>query len=486
MRSLFKFLAIICILGSLAFLDCQKKSSPANANLLPNTTLANIPVDGDTIFALATMHWDGEDDDGFISGYRYRYITTHLTNGDSVVKPWIDTKETSVTIPFESSDVLNFQKFQVQAVDNNGDADNTPAEKRFYTVQTVFPQTNILSPTPNQKFFAIDQTTDWWQGIRIIFNATDQDGAVVEYAWAVDDGEWNWGPDTLVYVDPEFFDPLAGKHTLRVTSRDNTNLVDPVGDSVVVDLLQPSFDKLLLIVDETDESLFPTGINEIYHDADVDSFYSRIFPQHDSWDFLDDGMPPKETLGQYKLILWHADNSYTNELNVHKLPQHIADIMDYLNVGGNFIMSGWRILKSFAQAEPFPKTFEEGTFIHDYLHILTADETSSFPDFDRILIYSQNQVVDTLFVDQQKLSVFPWSGKMGLINVISRRGGFTDAFYGYGNDDQTGLPTYRNAVIGLRYYGTSFNAIVLGFPMFFVREDDAAAMAADMMNSLGF
>ncbi|MBN1347771.1 fibronectin type III domain-containing protein [candidate division KSB1 bacterium] len=473
------------VLLILLLIRCDRTTSPMNPNIPPNTTLANIPVEEDTLFALVTLHWDGEDDDGFISGYEYRYITHHETVKDSLVQAWTYTKETSVTIPFESSDLLNYQKFQVRAVDNNNVADPSPAEKKFFTVQTIFPETQILTPRQNQQFFAIDHTTDWWFGVQLTFTAHDEDGEVVEFAWTVDNGEWNWTTDTTLFITPDNFETLGGDHVIHVTSRDNTNLIDPVGDSVKVKLVVPTFEKKLLIIDETVESKFPFGITS--KDADVDAFYTEIFAPDDTWDFQKQGMPAKELLGQYKLVLWHADNLYTYEGDVHKLPQHISDIMDYVNVGGDFIMSGWRILKSFAVRESFPKTFEEGSFIHDYLHIIQADESAPIPDFTSAKGYGvfTDIRVDSFKLSESYLTSIPVVG-LPYVNVMPLRAGFTEVIYRYQNDDNTGIPAHRMAACGLRYYGTSFNAVVLGFPMFFINKEDAQKMATQMLQSLGY
>ncbi|MEJ2634037.1 MAG: hypothetical protein P8184_01945 [Calditrichia bacterium] len=481
MRKLSVVLTISITILLLVLLSCERKAEIASPNDPPNTTLANIPVVNDTLFALVTLHWDGEDNDGFISGYQYRYITKHMVNGDSVVQEWVNTTQTSITIPFESSDLLNHQRFQVRAIDDKGDADPSPAEKEFYTVQTIFPQTEIISPKEEQQFFIIDQTTDWWQGVPLTYHATDQDGEVIEYAWKVDDGEWNWTTDTTLFIDPSYFETLDGSHKIYVTCRDNTNLVDPIGDVKTVNLIRPTFDQRILIIDETDESLFSGGLG-VYKDADVDSFYARMFGTNESWDFKKQGMPPKSVLGRYKLVIWHADNPYSNAQNVHKLPANIEDIKDYLNVGGDFIMGGWRILKSFAQSESFPKTFDEGTFIHDYLHILTADESSSMPDFTGCTGFSGFTDIQ---IDPQKLKEFPYFSMLSQINIMPRRAGFTDVIYTYANDI-TGSTKWRGEPTGIRYYGTSFNTIVLGFPMFFIRESDAQIMANEMLKSLGY
>ncbi|MBO8183235.1 MAG: hypothetical protein DRP91_06250 [Candidatus Neomarinimicrobiota bacterium] len=486
-KGLFVVIFLVVIVVAL-FISCERELSKPSPNKPPNTTLANIPVEGDTLFALVTLHWDGEDDDGFIEAYEYRYITRHIFAGDSVIHDWVRTEETSVTIPFESSDKLNRQRFQVRAVDNMGDVDPSPAERVFYTVQTIYPETEIVFPEKeNQKFFVIDGVTDWWQGIRLSFTAKDKDGEVVEYAWAVDSSEWHWTSDTTVLIGPEFFNPLDGKHKLKVTSRDNTNLVDPVGDSIHVILIRPTWERDILIVDETDESKFPTGMH--YKDADVDSFYYKVFKPDTMWDYKKSGMPPKDFIGKFKLLIWHADNYYTYEKDVHKLPEHIEDIMDYMNVGGDFIMSGWRILKSFAVDEPFPKAFDEGTFIHDYLHIKKADESAPIPDFNGAYVSDTLNFSD-IFVDSVKLSEsyltsVPTIGLM-YVNVIPEAAGFTDVLYRYRNNDYTGIPTHRGYPCGLRYYGTVFDAVVLGFPIFFIKEEDAIRMGGEILRSLGY
>lgn len=481
--NLISALVICCIL--LLNLACDQQTSPTNPNQPPNTTLANIPVPNDTLFALVTLHWDGEDNDGFISGYQYRYITRHILKGDSVIQPWSDTKATNITIPFESSDLLNYQRFQVRSVDNIGEIDPSPAEKTFYTYQTIFPKTEILVPKNKQQFFAIAQPSDWWFGVPLTYTAKDADGSVVEYAWSVDRGEWHWTQDTTLYLTPDQFSSLSGDHLIKVTARDNTNLVDPVGDSIIVRLVNPTFEKKILIIDATYEAKFPAGMN--FKDADVDNFYAKIFQTTETWDYPKQGMPPKDVLAHYQLVVWHADNLYTNERDVHRLPNHIQDIQDYLNVGGDFIMSGWRILKSFAVRESFPRYFEAGTFIHDYLHILQADESNPISDFNGAYgsgTFSDIRV-DSIKLSESFLTTSPVIG-LSYVNLMPRRAGFTDVIYRYKNDDYTGIPTFRSYACGLRYYGTTFDAIVLGFPMFFINEIDAKKMASEILQSLGY
>ncbi len=355
------FAVVLVVILIFAVASCERPTDPPHANNPPDTKLANIPKDNDTVFALVTLFWDAGDYDGYITHYQYRYFTYHLLPGtgqwilfDST--GWKDTTGSTVTIPFNSTDSLNKQEFYVRAIDNDGNIDPTPAGKVLTTTRTAPPVTKLLAPVKNAKVLVSQHVTDWWPGLNIVFNAKDQakEGAIVEYAWSVDGGAWTWVTDTSLYLPPAVFaEPLNGTHTIKVTSRNNTNLVDPVGDSSIVTLIVPTFEKSVLIIDETDEFNSPF-ITMRVSDATVDSFYARVFPGADSWDFKAKGMPPRDVLSHYKLLVWHADDVPVSRPHKISDPANIAIFTDYLKVGGKFLMSGWRILKSFAYYQQLP------------------------------------------------------------------------------------------------------------------------------------
>ncbi len=481
-------IAAVAIVLAVSTMTCERPTAPANPNSPPHTRLANIPPENSTVFALATLYWSGGDYDGYITGYQYRYFTYHLIPGTSNwvlfdSTAWKDTVGSTVTIPFNSTDSLNEQIFYVRAKDNDGNVDPNPARKVLYTTRTAPPITTLLLPAKNSSVLASTKITDWWNGVTIVFTARDQaaQGAIVGYAWAVDGGSWNWVKDTSIFIPPSAFGAaLNGPHTIRVTSRNNTNLVDPVGDSAKVSVVVPSFAKPILIIHETDEYNLPfvtMGVTT----AQVDSFYAQVFPTADVWNFKARGMPPRDVLGQYKLLIWHADDVPVST------PHHISDaaniaiFTDYLKVGGKFLMSGWRILKSFAYYKNFPFAFPPGTFVHDYLHIYTVDETDVIGDCTGAQGVG---AFPDVRVDSVKLNLFPYSGKLGWVNLITKTAGFTDGLYYYVNRDDSQYPKYRGRAVALRYYGTVYDAIVLGFPMYFIQIDDAKAMAQQILRSL--
>jgi hypothetical protein len=472
------------------WLSCERPTAPENPNGPPDTRLANVPKEQDTVFALVNMSWTGGDGDGYVSGYQYRYFTYHLSAGTSGVwqlfdsTAWHDTTGTGAVIAFNSTEEVNMQRFLVRSRDNEGNVDPSPAERVLYTLRTVHPVTKILSPLNGKSLLVSATVTDWWQGVLLIFKATDPSGRgqITEYAWAVDDGPWTWQTDTSVYITPDKFSgSLNGQHELKVISRNNTNLVDPIGDSVSVNLIIPSFSKNIIVIDETDEFNNPF-ISWGLADSTVDKFYAQVFPGATEWDFKTKGMPPREVLADYKLIVWHADDVPTSR--PHKISEaaNIEIFTDYLKVGGKFLMSGWRILKSFAYYNNFPFTFTQGTFVHDYLHIRGVTETDILGDMTGAK--GKTGSFTSISVDSARLANFPYDGKLSQVNLITTMAGFTDILYSYENAFDSPNVTYRGRAVALRYYGTVFDAVVLGFPMYFIKQQDAQVMAQEILRSL--
>jgi len=506
MKTCIKTIYILIIVFGV-FLNWSCKTNPPNPNLPPNTTIANIPVEGDTLFALVTLYWDGGDDDGYIEGYKYRYITEGLDSVGSdsfqivetITQPWELTTETSLTISFNSAYPLNRQIFQVSAVDNDGVVDPTPAERVFYTKMTYYPKTYILAPEDNQNLFYLTETTDWWSGISLIFTGSDQDGEIVEYGYSideeVDDINWIWTNDTSLYITPDMFrQPLEGKHTIRVTARDNTNLVDPEGSKVTIRLIEPKFDRDILIIDETDEN-GGFRYNFKFTDEEIDEFYADIFNSYtknltiSTWDFVqNDTLPSLDTLAHYKAVFWYADGY----LKPNVLPDYTDYLEDYMNIGGNLILSGWRILTAFQWSGGPEFTFGEGSFIHDYLHINQFQETGRKPnEYDFIGLYGNGSEFSDLRVDSLKLAQTGdrtyLRGKLSHINAITEKGVFTQTLYTYRSSDNNGNPTeWEGVPCVIRYYGTSFNTVVVGLPIFFLKQEDARVMMREILTNLGF
>lgn len=467
------------------FISCLPSTSSANDTEPPVTKIANIPVDADTLFPVVTFHWSGGDLDGFVAGFEYRYTTTFLSSMDSVTTNWIFTENTSETITFLSNDILNKQRLEVRAVDNDGKKDASPAVKTIFTPQTFAPETQIISPQNGDERFALDTPSDWWPGIEVTFTASDNDGEIVEYGWSIDGGDFVWGTDTSVVITPDFIQtPLSGEHIILVSSRDDTGLIDPIPDTARINLVEANFTKTLLILDDTDETNWQSGIE--FSDGKVDSFYTAITSSIPSnqithWDYAENGIPSREVLGQHKLLLWHADDRTTN--NDIPISANKALLADYANVGGDLFISGWAIIKSLADRQAFPREFPDGDFVKTYLHINIASETPFLADLTEAVGVGE---FTTIPVDTTKLdSDFRASGGgIYRVNLVDQRGPFTDVMHSYGTRDDSRFPDFRGQATSVIYYGTSFKSVVMGFPMFFMDQEASKAFFDHVIEEL--
>ncbi len=471
----------ILLIGLFLAVGCTYSTKPKDPNKLPNTTVANIPVDGDTINAYVTLHWDGEDSDGYVTAYKYRYITYHLTKGDTVVTEWVTTNLTSKTIAFESSDELNFQHFEVKAIDNEGGEDPTPAVKEFYTVKAYSPETYIVSPQENQDLFILPQTTDWWTGIKVVFGSKDRDGKVVEYGYRVDgQGDWTWLEDTMAVLTPdEVALPLTGTHVIEVVAKDNTGIVDPTPATVQIVLFEPTFDKNILIIDETKEGDQTPGFTT---DAQVDSFYNELFNPDTTIDYFTSGLPPKHILGRYKLLIWHSDYNFDR----HNIGNEKDYIIEYLQAGGKLVLSGWRIIKSFDLGASFPQVYESESFLSEYLHVVGANES---PAVDGAFAWARgrNGYPDIhLNKEIRAINDFPYFGGLTNVNIITP-GAFTRVIYRFQCKETTSdniRSVFQDRPCAIRYLGSSFDIILFGFPILYINPDEAKLMANKILEDL--
>lgn len=517
-------MALLLVFGSAC--DSLFPTTDPSANALPETQLAdNTPVPGDTLnFSLVTMHWNGGDPDGYVTAYEYRIFTSYCDAGclplelreptsrtwegweptqfdDST--GWTRTDETSRTIAFSSRDRMNRQFFQVRAIDDLGATSepDSASTRVFFTPNSAPPVTEIVEPVDGASHFALEETSDWFHGVELLYTArvNNPEKEILEYGWKIaGQPNWHWTRDTTVVIPPSEFmqaGALGGEHTIVVTARDNTNLLahdGPGADSVTVTLVQPTFQRGLLIIDETNEAASGSEIRA--SDATVDSIYAAAFEPDGTWDYLADGMPPREVLGQYETVLWHADNYYASADDKHSLPEHTDIVKEYMEVGGDFIMSGFRILASFDEGGNLPgaptgpgRPFEEDSFIRRFLHIRSARETPYTSLGDFVGAAGQGSFSD-VSVSQEKLpGYFPFIGRDGetkglvQVNIIAERASFTENIFSYVSPGASG---YRGQSVGIQYYGTVFDAIVLGFPIYFLEDEDIMTLADEIMASL--
>lgn len=502
-----------------------EETKKENPNDPPNTSLANIPIDGSTMYALVNLNWDGEDYDGYIDHYQYRYTTEYLlessadtgdyfstatdSNGQiittwwtidsTMILSWLDTNSTSLTIAFNSLSTLNHQLFEVRSIDNSGNIDPSPSSLSFFTNQTLFPITEITFPADNAEFLAKAEVDDWYRGIPLRYTARDPDGNIIEYAWRVDGGPWHWTTDTSVIIPPyEWAEPLEEEHIITVISRDDTYLIDPVGDSVEIEIYVPTFEKDIMILDGTEEDESLPFFDGAITDDMTDSAYFEIFGGNrpdlivDDRDFRRRRFPNFKTIRKYKMLVWIKDHFAT----VPYFAEESENMKAYLYAGGKIVMVGSNIMQSFmdnsyyltAPCDPcitYPSKFSTGGwnwFMNEILHVNLGFVSSLTGNYN--LAEGINQYAGiNVHPDTSKIkNIFPFYEKLSRIDLILEPGGFTMPIFTLHSDD----PYADQETCAVRYFGSGFDVIYIGFPIWHMNADDAKALGAKILEDMGF
>ncbi len=242
-------------------------------NLPPETYLTiDVPPGElpDTSTSRKTLHWWGEDPDGRVVAYRYRwgkinFEVTDTTTVDSGFVPfdtvwineeWVDTTAESVEFILPIRTAGATFTFQVKAIDNDGEEDPDPARLSFPvvnsrpTVEFRF-QSNPLTVRETYKTFTV--RTFVWDGADPDGNETldkyfySLDPAPADTGWIELDRTEN--SVTLRDLDPVphvfwlMARDVAGFESARVhfpdssvsTDPEEWLVVEPIGDYLIVD-----------------------------------------------------------------------------------------------------------------------------------------------------------------------------------------------------------------------------------------------------------
>jgi hypothetical protein len=235
-----------------------------------------------------------------------------------------------------------------------------------------------------------------------------------------------------------------------------------------------SLDGGILIVDETYDGngslLNPT-------DGAVDSFYTELLHgyQVTEYDLASEAGIKLADLGAFSSVVWHGDDftefAVTEEIR-HSLGQ-------YLDFGGNLLISSYHPSQAFAGVGTYPAVFSSGDFIYDYLKISQIEFT--IPARFKGAI-SMTVPYDSVFVDSTKSSS---SLNYHLLKVesIASNSEADDIFsYETDYDPTTSMGALDGKPVAVEYIGTDFKTVVLSFPLFYQRFQEAKALVQSIMN----
>lgn len=345
LRPALSALPLLALGALLAGCEPDAGDGSSDANLAPQThvSVGFFRADSslqDTLGLTASrvgLAWWGEDADGWIDHYRWRW------EGDA---QWQETEQESDTFVVRLTQELMTVRFEVQAVDNLGLSDPTPAAMVFPAYNQK-PRLDWVAQSQQIVDLAFDGDTAWtfpWNTFH--FNVWDLDGneTVEELRWALDDttaweslelglGAIELGPDRLT----------PGPHRVFVQARDiarawSDPLVYPSDADTTSDgvpqvwMVRPAIGDLLLVFDDPAEAttgppLIRAGLEGMGYVEDADySFWDVTgWLPYDDRDFID-------LLGGFEMVFWCS-------WKVDQLENACTPLDQYMVAGGKTLVS---------------------------------------------------------------------------------------------------------------------------------------------------
>ncbi|OQY29266.1 MAG: hypothetical protein B6244_04595 [Candidatus Cloacimonetes bacterium 4572_55] len=259
----------------------------------------------------------------------------------------------------------------------------------------------------------------------------------------------------------------------------------------------------LLIVDETDHNdnwLKSREFQPLFTEDEIDDFYSRLFenkvsPENiDIFEFSTGGgvgsAPTKVDLVKYKNVLWYNDDSslqlskgldydgdYAADMQFDKM------LVDYMDVGGNLILSGWRLVEAFSRTNGSTSVpaYTNADDEFNYFHIARYDQdTNIYGDFVGAKVESFTPTdLETFSMD---LELIENSILFGDSLAIQYVGGYYPAYifedpfdfqlyYGFESRTNDTFLDNPDAVTAMAYKTDTFNSALISFPLLLMEQD---------------
>jgi len=216
---------------------------------------------------------------------------------------------------------------------------------------------------------------------------------------------------------------------------------------------------ILLITDTAD------GAGNFMHPtlAEVDEFYAASLQGFANTSFTPTATDSVrlDVLGAYSTVIWTFDDSPSGS-DIKSSREVIAS---YLEAGGNIIISGFKPTTVMAETSVYPLDTADDDFLRNTLKIATAD-FSNMARFQTAVPFTDD--LSQLEVDPNKV---PPNLEGHLINVESITATEEGIdLYSYGNNYAEGHPfsAMNGTTVGVGYYGTDYNAVTLGFPLYYM------------------
>ncbi|MFZ5434083.1 MAG: hypothetical protein ACOZB3_09955 [Calditrichota bacterium] len=297
----------------------------------------------------------------------------------------------------------------------------------------------------------------------IVFSATaiDYSGEISGYRHRLGEGPWSaWHREAAVDTS----DLVAGVYPFQFMARDLAGEVtDP--KLYTVRLVQQALSDSVIILNATAGGNGNPGSPA---DSTVNSFYARVLDGYKvrAINYADTSRGATRYVSPYDLqnaglMVWHGDDRGAKVFN-----DNLPMIRAFLNKGGRLVLSGWDVMRSFADADTI--TFAAGSFGREQLRLFDAyrNRTRTTMGFQGVNGFAG------CTIDSTKLPA-TWHGLADRCWVFRPRGECIVIGSLTVSDPQTNPIAGGNAVY---IYDLSYRVAVFGVPLFFCYEDQVYTM----------
>lgn len=391
-----------------------------------------------------------------VLGYNIKWGTTSGEQTDSLFIPGIET--TSAMISGLAQDSIYY--LVVRALDADGYQSWGATEvEGIPRVVPAAPAEVIASPIT--------------QGIRLGWQSNQElDIAGYRVYRRINESSEYDSLNIEILVDTTFTDiPLSGENRYfyavrAVDESGNLGLLSEEAYGRPITLNQG-----VLLVDETRNA--PPGPPDSLQDEFYEYLLSGYVHTEHEYE-LPDQRPLLADMGPYSTVVWHADE-YSSPL----ASTSVEDFKTYFDCGGRLWFVGWKPTANLEASTSYPKDFSSGDFVCDYLRISHVELSTISDRFTGAVGLLNYPLVE---VDPDKVPQANWEGTLRYIEAFEPT---ATAETVYTIDMTNNESPFAGSVCGVRYLGSDFQIVYFGFPLYYMDQEQARAVAQKVMSDFG-
>lgn len=315
-------------------------------------------------------------------------------------------------------------------------------------------------------------------------SADDYHGQINAYKYRLGDngfGPWQETSEIVILNLP------SGEHRFNIMARDVAGeFSDTISYSLFI--LEPEFSDSILIVDETRDGNGNLGSPE---DGPVDDFYEMLVGNrpHRQIDYATHQIPAVTgvsylsplDLYRFSLVIYHTDDYSTQNLADNRVV-----LADYMDRGGNVILSGWDLLYDL-NTDDSDSVFYSGAsiglagFVYEYMRLHWAIRArprecvglkgvGGYPD---------------VAIDPEKVPG-SWNGALKKCWTFVNRGYSLGETITLATFDAASDSSFEGRHAAHVYLSGTYKVAVFGIPLYFCYEDEAKAFFERLLIDMGY